>query len=98
MATTVTTKKKKDNVYNIPYSPSYKDESTTEKVVPVKREPKPELESGTFLFTTYGYGHGVGMSQYGAEYFAENGMDYKDILKTYYKGVEIVKYEGNKSN
>ena len=53
---------------------------------------------GGFLFKCRGRGHGVGMSQYGAEYFAENGMDYKDILKTYYKGVEIVKYEGNKSN
>ena len=51
-----------------------------------------------FVFKCRGKGHGVGMSQYGAEYFAENGMDYKDILKTYYKGVEIVKYEGNKNN
>ena len=51
-----------------------------------------------FCFKCKGSGHGVGMSQYGAEYFAESGMNYKDILKTYYKGVEIVKYEGNKSN
>lgn len=44
-----------------------------------------------FVFHCKGSGHGVGMSQYGAEYFAENGMNYKDILKTYYKDVEIVK-------
>lgn len=57
-----------------------------------------ENEEDHFVFKCRGRGHGVGMSQYGAEYFAENGMSYKDILKTYYKGVEIVKYEGNKSN
>ena len=59
---------------------------------------KIEETDGGFLFKCKGSGHGVGMSQYGAEYFAENGMSYKDILKTYYKGVEIVKYEGNKNN
>ena len=55
-----------------------------------------------FLFHTKGKGHGVGMSQYGAEYYAENGMNYKDILKLYYKGIEIKNYgdlndKGNKS-
>lgn len=38
---------------------------------------------------TKGYGHGVGMSQYGAQYFAKQGMSYEEILKTYYTGVEI---------
>ncbi|MBO4897203.1 MAG: stage II sporulation protein D [Clostridia bacterium] len=57
-----------------------------------------EKNDAGFVFKCKGSGHGVGMSQYGAEYFAENGMGYKDILKTYYKGVEIVKYEGNKDN
>lgn len=46
----------------------------------------------SFVFRTRGKGHGVGMSQYGAEYYAENGMNYKDILKLYYKGIEIVNY------
>ena len=36
-----------------------------------------------------GYGHGVGMSQYGANYLASQGLDYKEILKTYYTGVEV---------
>ena len=36
-----------------------------------------------------GYGHGVGMSQYGANYLAKNGKNYEDILKTYYTGVKI---------
>ncbi len=39
--------------------------------------------------TTYGYGHGVGMSQYGANGYAKNGYDYKQILKHYYTNIEI---------
>ena len=36
--------------------------------------------------TTKGYGHGVGMSQYGANGMAKNGYNYKDILTHYYPG------------
>lgn len=50
-----------------------------------------EIVDNTVKITTKGYGHGVGMSQYGAEYFAKQGMDYKQILKTYYTDVEIVR-------
>lgn len=39
--------------------------------------------------TTYGYGHGVGMSQYGAQGYAEHGYTYIDILKHYYRNIEI---------
>lgn len=39
--------------------------------------------------TTKGYGHGVGMSQYGANGMANNGYDYKSILLHYYSGVSI---------
>lgn len=41
-----------------------------------------------------GYGHGVGMSQWGANAMAKNGAKYNEILKHYYKGVEIqqIKY------
>lgn len=42
-------------------------------------------------FTVMGYGHGVGMSQYGANVMAQQGSGYKDILKWYYKGCEISK-------
>ncbi len=42
-------------------------------------------------FDVTGFGHGVGMSQYGANYLAAEGKNYKEILKTYYTGVEIVK-------
>jgi len=40
-------------------------------------------------FTVRGFGHGVGMSQHGANRLAQNGMDYREILKRYYSGVEI---------
>lgn len=42
-----------------------------------------------FLFSTRGYGHDVGMSQYGADYMARQGKSYKDILSHYYPGVEL---------
>ena len=38
-----------------------------------------------------GYGHGVGMSQYGAEGMAQHGYTYDEIVKHYYTGVEIKK-------
>ena len=41
---------------------------------------------------TKGYGHGVGMSQYGANYLANNNKNYIDILKYYYKDIEIKNY------
>ena len=41
------------------------------------------------VVTTKGYGHGVGMSQYGANGMATEGKNYKDIVKYYYKGVEV---------
>ncbi len=41
------------------------------------------------LIKTKGYGHGVGMSQYGAEFMAREGKDYREILTHYYKGAEI---------
>lgn len=41
------------------------------------------------IFTSHGYGHGVGMSQWGANGMARAGFEYKEILKHYYQGVEI---------
>lgn len=46
-------------------------------------------DGGVVRFDVKGYGHGVGMSQYGANYLAKQGKDYKEILKKYYTGVEI---------
>ncbi len=44
---------------------------------------------GSFTFTTRGYGHGVGMSQYGANAMAKEGADYREILAHYYPGTEL---------
>jgi len=43
------------------------------------------------IITTKGYGHGVGMSQYGANALAKHRKNYKEILKYYYQGTEIKK-------
>lgn len=48
-------------------------------------------ENGNIKFSVKGYGHGVGMSQYGAKIMAENGKSYKDILSHYYNGCKIEK-------
>lgn len=42
-----------------------------------------------FLFTVTGYGHGVGMSQYGANVMAEEGAGYREILEHYYPGTSL---------
>ena len=42
------------------------------------------------ILTTKGYGHGVGMSQYGANVLAQDGWDFSEILLHYYTGAEIV--------
>lgn len=44
-----------------------------------------------YTFTVYGYGHGVGMSQSGADYMAKQGATYREILAHYYKGAKIQK-------
>ncbi|MBP1971688.1 stage II sporulation protein D [Virgibacillus natechei] len=48
-----------------------------------------EQKDDHLIFTTKGYGHGIGMSQYGANGMAEEGEDYLDIVNYYYKDVEI---------
>ena len=45
--------------------------------------------SGSFVFTVTGFGHGVGMSQYGADKMARLGADYREILAHYYPGTEL---------
>lgn len=49
-------------------------------------------KDGHFEVTVRGYGHGVGMSQYGAEYMAKQGSDYKQILSWYYPNTDVIKY------
>lgn len=47
------------------------------------------FEKGQFVFTTRGFGHNVGMSQYGANQMARDGADYREILARYYPGAEL---------
>ena len=48
-----------------------------------------ESKEDNYIFTTYGYGHGVGMSQYGANELAKLGYNYEYILNYFYSGVEF---------
>lgn len=48
-----------------------------------------EQKNNHLIFTTKGYGHGVGMSQYGANGMAKEGKNYEAIVKYYYKDVEV---------
>lgn len=50
-----------------------------------------EIKDNCIIFHVVGYGHGVGMSQVGANYYASQGFSYVDIIKHYYTNVEVVK-------
>lgn len=50
---------------------------------------KIEINNESISITTNGYGHGVGMSQYGANGMANAGYNYEEILKYFYKDVNI---------
>ncbi|WP_077307156.1 stage II sporulation protein D [Terribacillus halophilus] len=53
------------------------------------------MKDGHLIFKTKGYGHGVGMSQYGANGMAGEGKSYQDILTHYYTDTEISKLPAN---
>ena len=46
-------------------------------------------EDGVFTFSVTGYGHGVGMSQYGANAMASGGKSFQEILEWYYTGAKV---------
>ena len=46
------------------------------------------------MFFVTGYGHGVGMSQYGADRMAREGADFREILTHYYTGVTVGPWKG----
>lgn len=48
-----------------------------------------ERKGNDFIFVTHGYGHGAGMSQYGASFLAQEGKDYREILCHYYQGISF---------
>lgn len=47
------------------------------------------IENNNVIVKTKGFGHGVGMSQYGAEGMSLNGYNYKDIIEHYYQGTSL---------
>lgn len=51
-----------------------------------------QIEAEQVKFEVKGYGHGVGMSQTGADTLAKEGKTYEEIIKHFYKDVEIVDY------
>jgi stage II sporulation protein D len=48
-----------------------------------------EADGSTLCLTGGGFGHGIGMSQYGANAMGKAGLDYCAILEAYYPGAEI---------
>lgn len=50
-----------------------------------------EYKEGNYIFKVKGYGHGLGMSQYSADYMARQGSSYKEILEHFYDGVQLQK-------
>jgi len=50
------------------------------------------FDGDAVVFSVTGYGHGVGMSQYGANVLDAGGMNYRDILAWYYTGTSVEKY------
>lgn len=51
-----------------------------------------EVRDGNMVFFVTGFGHGVGLSQYGANQMAADGADYREILTHYYTGVTVEPY------
>lgn len=49
-----------------------------------------DYSQDTVTITTTGYGHGVGMSQYGARAMALEGADFQEILTHYYTGIQLM--------
>lgn len=49
-----------------------------------------QVEGNNIKFSVIGYGHGVGMSQTGADALAKQEKNYEEIIKHFYTGVEII--------
>jgi len=56
---------------------------------------KIEIQGPKMIFNTIGYGHGVGLCQYGANGMAKEGRDYRQIITNYYTGVAIKNIMGS---
>ncbi|WP_434656098.1 SpoIID/LytB domain-containing protein [Thermoanaerobacterium thermosaccharolyticum] len=56
-----------------------------------------KVPSASYTINGSGFGHGVGLSQYGARGMADHGYNYIDILKYYYKGIDVYDTINNKA-
>ncbi len=56
-----------------------------------------QTQNDMVIFTTKGYGHGAGMSQYGAEFMAREGKSYQQILQHYYTGISFSVYDSKET-
>lgn len=68
---------------------SFRDELLDYELRSTAFKVKYNKSSDTFTFTVRGFGHGVGMSQVGANYYAKQGWTYKEILTHYYPGTSV---------
>ncbi len=59
-------------------------EPSTQNITMPSSQPSVSSTSGTFTFDVFGYGHGVGLSQHGANYLAQQGWSWSEILAHYY--------------
>jgi stage II sporulation protein D len=72
-------------------------DSTKLKSLLIRKIEKRRGDDGlVFVFSGTGYGHGVGMSQWGAKMMADHGFRYQDILSFYYRGTKIGVFEGTR--
>ncbi|MCR3956576.1 MAG: SpoIID/LytB domain-containing protein [Gudongella sp.] len=75
---------------------SYSDESIAvigdRGVFTYKTPETVDISRGSVVISGRGFGHGIGMSQYGAIEMAKQGFDFEEILEHYYTGIEITKY------
>ena len=89
--TSITLKKQgvyKVSAYKISGDKKYYGTKSTKKTCSFRHVKSTE---GTFTFVCYGVGHGVGLSQNGAQVMAKNGQKYDEILTYYFKGTKIKK-------
>lgn len=91
----VNTPEKTDNNNSSQKSPTPVESQTTGAAVgeipQAQATPEINAQSGEFAFTTYGWGHGVGLSQNGANFYAMySGWSYQDILFHYYPGTYLM--------
>ena len=62
-----------------------------EQVPSTRLATAPRVEGGQLVLEGHGWGHGVGMCQYGASGCAARGADYRSILRRYYPGADLMR-------